>query len=578
MSFLGELRRRKVVRVAVVYAVVAWLLVQIIVSVEEPLNLPGWMDTFVIVVVVIGFPLALVLAWAFEITPDGVVRTQVGPDGSMGLNGVPKPEDDSARITEGPLSESPIDPRKSIVVLPFDNISPDSSDAYFSDGLTEEIITHLSQIRSLRVISRSSAMVLKGTNKDIRSIGTELDVQYVLEGSVRKAGNDLRITAQLIDAVTDAHLWAERYEGVLDDVFRIQEEASQAIVRALDLRINPGEQERLFDRPIDDIRAYECYLKARADIHKGTASSLDDALHHLQTGLSILGESVPLHQGVAELHLQRYEYGQADEDTLPEAERALEKVDALASGSATSEYLRGRIERFRGSVVTAVTHFEKALDLDPSHSGALLFLVAAYSLQLGKPQAAAPYAQRLSEIDPLSPLAVFVLGCRHVFLEQFEEALAEFRRAVEVAPDFVWAPLMGDAYVHLWQGHTEEAIEVLAPIERRTPRDAFAEWATLLRQAASQDTPVDADVLSESTVDYLWNDPEAPWYVASAFALGGNTEEAFRWLDQAVARGWVNYPLLSEGDPLLAGVRDDRRFSQLASRVRDQWTAAIGKS
>jgi TolB-like protein len=149
---------------------------------------------------------------------------------------------------------------KSIVVLPFENMSPEKENEYFSDGLTEEIITDLSQIKKLQVISRTSAMQLKGTDKNIKTIGRELNVQYVLEGSVRKHGNNLWITAQLIDADNDIHLWAEKYRGTMDDVFDIQEKVSRSIADALKLKLSPEEYKRIAERPIADIKAYECYL------------------------------------------------------------------------------------------------------------------------------------------------------------------------------------------------------------------------------------------------------------------------------------------------------------------------------
>jgi TolB-like protein len=247
---LEELKRRRVFRVAVVYAAVAFVVWQVAEIAVPGLNLPNVVLTTVILLTVLGFPVALALAWAFDITPEGVKRT----------------ESETAAV-EGPAVPSVDAPaeRKSIVVLPFDNMSPDPQDAYLSDGLTEEIITGLSCCGRLRVISRNSARVLKGTDKDTRTIARELDVQYVLEGSVRKAGNDLRITAQLIDGRTDEHLWSERYSGTLDDVFDMQERLSCSIVDALMLELSPEEERRLTERPIDNAQVYECSLRARHD-------------------------------------------------------------------------------------------------------------------------------------------------------------------------------------------------------------------------------------------------------------------------------------------------------------------------
>lgn len=197
-----ELRRRRVFRVAVIYAAVAFVVWQVAEIAVPGLRLPDLVLTAVIVLTILGFPIAVVLAWAYDITPAGTVPTE--------------PEAESA-AAEGPAFLPEPSAKTSIVVLPFDNFSPDPGDAYFSDGLTEEIITNLASLRSLRVISRNTAMVLKGCRKDVRTIGRELDVEYVLEGSVRKAGDELRIVAQLIDARSDEHLWVERQKGTMGD-------------------------------------------------------------------------------------------------------------------------------------------------------------------------------------------------------------------------------------------------------------------------------------------------------------------------------------------------------------------------
>jgi len=180
---------------------------------------------------------------------------------------------------------------RSIIVLPFVNMSPDPDQEYFSDGLTEEIISDLSHIQSLRVISRISAMMLKGTNKDIKTIRGELKVQYVLEGSVRKAGNNLRITALLIDAKADIQIWTEKYSGTLDDVFDIQEKVSRSIVNSLKVELSPQENQKLVEFSIKNVQAYDFYQKARYEIWRGTEESLNRAKLLLKEGLEIIGEN-----------------------------------------------------------------------------------------------------------------------------------------------------------------------------------------------------------------------------------------------------------------------------------------------
>ncbi|MBN2409549.1 MAG: hypothetical protein JXE07_07400, partial [Candidatus Aminicenantes bacterium] len=193
---------------------------------------------------------------------------------------------------------------KSIVVLPFKNISPEEGQDYFSDGITDEIIADLSGVRALRVISRSSAMTYKGSTKTIPEIAKELNVRYVLEGSVRKSGDNLRITAQLIDAGRDTHLWTEKFVGSLADVFDIQEKVSRAIVIALKHELAPDEERTMTDRPIQNLRAYECYLKARKDMYQCSKESMERALQSLTYALKVYGESPLLYAALGLVHLQ----------------------------------------------------------------------------------------------------------------------------------------------------------------------------------------------------------------------------------------------------------------------------------
>ena len=545
-SFLTELKRRKVYRAAAVYAAVGVAVAVAVPDLFSAFDLPSSAARFVIVVIVIGLPITLVLAWAYELRPE------------------------DPREAAAVLDRSEQVYRKSIIVLPFDNMSPDPGDAYFSDGLTEEIIARLSNLQSLRVISRSSAMVLKGTQKDVRTIGKELDVQFVLEGSVRKAGNDLRITAQLIDAATDAHLWSERYEGVLDDVFEIQETVSQSIVGALNLTLSVDEQKKLAERPFNEIRAYECYLRARIDIHNGTAESLKSARRHLEAGLEILGENELLYEGLAEFHLMAYEYGAYDAETLQRAEGFAAKAMVLQPESAGSHYLKGRIERLRGSPLRAARHYQNALEIDPSHAGALYWLLAVYTNQAGRPRAGDTLMNRLLEVDPLSPLTGFGVGWHHWLSGRFEEALATLDGVLKLQPDFLWASLV-QSHILIWQEDRDEALEILGPIARRDPRDIFADWAILLNNALAGDSARAVESLSEETRRFFWNDPELPALAAPVYALAGAEEEALTWLERAIQRGWVNYPLFAHQDPLLENIRGTARFGELMAGVRAKW-------
>jgi len=560
--FLAELKRRKVYRVATVYVVAGAGIIGLC-EAALPSNLWEGIQIPVGVIILVGLPIALILGWAYEVRPE----EQRSSD----------PSDKEASPTPHAATPTTIPTtghRKSIVVLPFDNMSPDPGDAYFSDGLTEEIIANLSHLGSLRVISRSSAMVLKGTQKDVRTIGRELDVQYVLEGSVRKAGDALRITAQLIDADSDEHLWAEHYEGKLDDVFKIQEDTSRAIVDALHVKINPDELKKLVERPIDDVRAYERYLRARSELHLATEESIENARRHLEAGLGIVGENGLLYQGMAELHLCSHDFGvKADDETLQQAEEFAARVVALRPNSATIHYLKGRIERLRGTVPAAAQHFEKALEIDPNHPDALVWLVFAYCAQFGRPSAADTYSERLAKIDPLSPLSMFGVGFHHLVSGRLEEALSTFNGLLALEPDFLIASIQGQALSLMWQDRHEEALEVLAPIAHREPRDHLTDYAVFLQRAIAGDSVGVKTALSEDTRNWFWNDPELPWFGASAFALAGAKDEALTWLERAVEQGWINHPLFSERDPLLESIRDEPRFKELMVGVKRDWEA-----
>ena len=242
---------------------------------------------------------------------------------------------------------------KSIVVLPFANLSPDPDTEYFSDGLTDEIITDLSRIRALRVISRSSAMRLKGDTRGLAAIGRDLACRYVLEGSVRRAANTLRITARLVDAPNDVQLWADKYGGTLDDVFDIQERVSRSIVDALEIRLTPHEAEQLAERPIADVRAQECYLRAQSEIWSFLPGALDRAISHLEAALRLIGDNAVLYQGLGVAYFQYVNIGVAggrEEEYIRKVEWCADKIFALESESPRGYLVRANAQLARGDI------------------------------------------------------------------------------------------------------------------------------------------------------------------------------------------------------------------------------------
>src|SRR6476646_5051118 len=287
-SFFAELKRRNVYKVAIAYAVVGWLLIQVATQVFPFFEIPNWAVRLVVLAIVVGFPIALVMAWAFELTPEGLKRTEeadrpaerrrnsytwiyivaAGATLSLALFFLGRY---SGSDTSSPSASAA--PQKSIAVLPFVNMSSDKENEYFVDGLTEEILNRLTQIGALKVPGRTSSFAFKDKNTDLRQVGIALGVANVLEGSVRKAGDRLRITAQLVRTSDGYHLWSQAYDRKLDDVFAIQEEIARAIADALSVQLKVTAEGK-GGPPTEDMTAYGSYLEARALITQRNRDNL----------------------------------------------------------------------------------------------------------------------------------------------------------------------------------------------------------------------------------------------------------------------------------------------------------------
>jgi non-specific serine/threonine protein kinase len=463
----------------------------------------------------------------------------------------------------------------SIVVLPFENLSPDPEQEYFCDGMTEEIITDLSRLKSLSVISRNSSMMFKSTRKSTKTIGRELGVHYVLEGSVRKSGNNLRITAQLIDASNDAQLWAEKYSGTLDDVFDIQERLSRSIVGALKVKITPDEERQISTRSIDNVQAYECYLRAMGELQRCTEDSTERALRDLQMGLNIIGDNVLLFAGMGLVYCGFYEMGiRVNEETLAKAEEYAFKVLRLEPNSALSYGLLGRIERFRGSALKALKHFKRALDIDPNDLQALFWAGLEYFWHVGKPDLAKPIIEKLVILDPLSPLNHVIIGLHFAWTGEYDNALKSFEHVLELQPDSILARFW-TAYTLLWSKEYDKAYDLIDSMAQKESTEqmhkVFTGWLLFLKYGLDGKRSEALESLNEDVINFFWNDADLPFYGAGGFALINEKEEAFRWLEHSIKKGYINYPVLLETDPFLENIRGEPRFKKLMERVKQEW-------
>jgi non-specific serine/threonine protein kinase len=490
-------------------------------------------------------------------------RFPSAPDLALALNAAA-----GSLRTGQPVVEAPA---KSIVVLPFENLSSDPENAYFADGLTEELIADLSKVRALRVISRTSAMHYRGTTKPLPAIARELNVRYVLEGSVRRAGNNLRITAQLIEAATDGHVWAEKYTGTVDDAFDIQEKVSRAIVEALKVELTPQESRRLADRPIENAHALECYLKARREIWRFDAPSLDRAMEHLEEGLRVEPDNPLLLAGVGYVHIQRVNIGVGQEESLEKAEAFASRAIYLAPELPQGHLVLGLTAIFRVMTKAAIEHFRHALAAEPNNPDALRWL-GMFCAYLGKSHEALALSERAIAIDPMAPRMFIPLAYCHWLDGRFEAALAVLEHAGSINPDDPSTKLVRASGVPLlfYLGRDDEAIALVESVAKDEKPTIFSRLAVLWRYAFSGDRQKVLSLMTPELVQICQRDYQYSCDLACVYAKLGDADSALNWLLNAVELGFLNHRYLGEIDPVLAPLRGDPRFQALMARAREK--------
>jgi TolB-like protein len=453
-KFFAELKRRKVFKVAAVYGAVAFALIQIADPLGEAMRLPETFLPFIIAILLLGFPVAIVLAWAFEVTPEGVQRTDAAAPGEIeaivaepasqrwpagllalagtaallaavwwtGLSmgradsaeaGAEAVAADSLQLVLGAVEE---DARPSIAVLPFEDMSQEGDQEYFSDGMTEELLNTLANIRELRVSGRTSAFAYKEQVKDLREIGKELGVRYLVEGSVRKSGDQLRITAQLIDAGDGSHLWSETYDRRFVDVFAIQTEIAESVAEKLRVPLGLAGDDLLVT-PTADLEAYDLYLAGRSAM-RARGPSLADAVRLFEAAIARDSTWSPAWAALAEATELTVWYPasipegvtQADHlgPALDAAEAAARRALALDSRNASAHVALGSVHRDRAEWKAAEESFLRALALDPDDAEAH-HQYGEYLLNVGRIAEAVRALDRAAALDP-APIRLGMLA------------------------------------------------------------------------------------------------------------------------------------------------------------------------
>ncbi|MGB5211615.1 MAG: tetratricopeptide repeat protein [Gammaproteobacteria bacterium] len=530
-NFWSELRRRKVVRVAVVYVLVAWLLIQIAEAIFEPLQLPPWSLTFVIVIAALGFPLALILAWALELSPDGLQREKTQAEANA--------EADIARASENTLAAAApagkvrSDKRRAIAVLPLSNMSGDPENEFFSDGITEEILNLLARIPDLRVVSRTSSFSFKHTTLDVPAIAEKLGVDIVLEGSVRRSGNRVRIVAQLIDAANDAHLWSAGYDRELEDIFAVQTEIARSIVDAMNLDpatcVDCGGN-------TENIDAYDYYLRGRQYFHHHTGATMQFAREMFDKAIEADPGYARAYAGLADTESLIAQWVDGSPERLEAADRASRKALELGPQLAEAHASRGFALSINGDYEEAAKQFERALELDPQHYESLYLYGRARYAQ-GKLEHAVDLWARAHEAQPdefqslaLSAGLLKKLGRENEDRDASIRALEQVERRLRLNPDDLRALSLGPGLL-IDLGRTDEA---LAMVERAV---ALA--------------PNDSSVLHNAVCSY---------------AHAGEVDKAIEMLERRMQAAGTIYRDWVKHDPDFDNIRDDPRFHALVDQ------------
>ena len=467
-------------------------------------------------------------------------------------------------------AEAPAAPneRRSIVVLPFTNMSADKEHEYFSDGLTDEVIATLSKLRSLRVISRTSAMRYKGGTTDIRTVARELGVRYALEGAVRRAGPRLRITAQLIDAQRDVHLWSEKYDGVVDDVFEMQDRVSAAIVKTLAVTLTSDESQSVAARRIPNVEAFDHYLRAREGLDLFTETGLHAAQVHLEAARALVGDHPLVLRGLAIADWQTVNAGLTDDFSL--LDRVLDYAQRIQDVDAESPYvpqLRGLVHMRRADMPAALRDLATAHRIDDSDAEIMYWYSVAlvFTGQFARARAISMQA-RLQ--DPHNTVIGSLEAAALCFQGRFDDAAQTLRNLVRLSQLPMNRFLLAAALAY--GGKRDEAVETLRALAGSSdwPNDMFADLSRFLLAAFREDGPAARLALTEHVRTRAWADFGYAAWVAQGWAVIGEHEEALRWLARSVSRGFCCVDFIVKLNPLLARIRTDPAFVPIAEMLR----------
>ena len=576
-NFFGELKRRNVYKVAIAYAVIAWLLIQIATQTFPFFEIPNWIVRAVIVLLLLGFPVALVIAWAFELTPEGLKRTEVADElprksarsrawiyivivaGAISV-GVFFFGRYTATSKQSGLTEVPA---KSIAVLPFVNMSADKNDEYLSDGISEELITALSKITGLQVKARTSSFAFKGKSEDIQKIGELLHVSHLVEGSVAKAGNRLRISAQLIQASDGNHLWSDTYDREMQDIFAVRSDVAQQVVQALQVKLGVEATRALTQKPTENLKAFQYYMQGRASTQRRTRDDLLAAIRYYQKAIEEDPNYALAYAGLADAYGALGFYGYiapiearrkqeeggrkalALDENLAEAHAAL---GAAYMAFAPSDFSLGDRE------------LRHAIELSPSLALAHSYLGNSLVRQ-GRVDKGLEEYLRARELDPLASNFARNVAMPYYLKRDYVRALDLLRQANELGPAFTSTWEIG---VYIQNKLLDETLAELEKAKGERKNDSILIYDTGMVYAAQGKRAEALQIIKELEEISGTNLSQAHW-IAKIYATLNEKEMAFSWLERGLATEAIG--VFYKDEPVWDPIRSDSRFNDLLRRM-----------
>ncbi len=578
MSFFSELKRRNVYKVAIAYIVAGWALAQGIAQVFPVFDVPNWIVRLIVLLIVVGFPVALVLAWAFELTPEGIKRAEdvdlakqsrrksrawiyiviVGALLSVGLFMLGR------YGFREKISASSELPAKSIAVLPFVNMSADKNDEYLSDGMTEELINVLAKVPGLRVPGRTSCFAFKGKNEEdiFRKVGDQLHVGTVLEGSVRKAGDKLRVTAQLINVSDGYHIWSKDYDGDVKDILNFQSNVAEQVVQALQVKLGGDETRALAKKPTENPEAHRLYLLGRYEFGKYSEAGWSSSIRYYEQALKLDPNYALAYCGLADTYAYMGGVMMASKEAVAKekefAQRSLELDPELPEAHLSLACALGGAFDWRDAPI----EFDRAIELNPNLAWA--YEIYAWFLGgLGRLDEAIAKDKKAIELDPLNSFFQSALAYYLYHARRYDDAIVQIKKTLELDPaSTLGRHLLGCCL--LWKGDTAGAI---AEFQRSKIVVTGAWYQGLLgyAYAISGDRPKAEQMLRE-----LEEMAKRQYVNSTAFAdiyLGlGEKEKALDWLDKSYQDQESACWYLTV-DPIYDSVRNEPRFQALVQKV-----------